>query len=325
VSEWVAQTLPLPWQQAQWTRVRQQVERRQLPHALLLAGPPGIGKRRFAHALGAGLLCQQPREGVACAVCRTCQLMAAGTHPDWLWLAPEEAGKAIKIDQVRRVVDAMGQTAQQGGMKLLVIAPAEAMNRNAANALLKTLEEPAGSALIVLVADAPAQLLPTIRSRCQQLPFPLPPLETVRQWLFTFAHEADAVTAALTEAGGRPLMARELLEGEGLAERRRLGQELEQLLAGTLSPLALAERWQQPPWEFLLGWLQAQLQQAVRTAAAGDSRMGLSLLAPAQLFRLLDQLQRFIAQTRAGSNPNRQLALEVLLLALRDAVDSRAS
>src|SRR5690606_21599578 len=126
----------------------------------------------------------------------------------WLWLAPEEAGKAIRIDQVRAGVEAMGQTAQQGGMKLLVMEPAEAMNRAAANALLKTLEEPAGSALIVLVADAPAQLLPTIRSRCQQLLFPLPTGEQSRQWLATFAHDAEAVAAALAEAGGRPLAAR---------------------------------------------------------------------------------------------------------------------
>lgn len=325
MTEWSAETLPLPWQQAQWQRLRQQAERGQLPHALLLAGPPGIGKRRFARALGAGLLCLQARDGVACNNCRACHLLAAGTHPDWLWLAPEEAGKAIKIDQVRQMVETMAQTAQQGGMKVLILEPAEAMNRNAANALLKTLEEPAGRALIALVADAPARLLPTIRSRCQQLLFPLPALAQAREWLLGFAHEPGSVEMALAEAGGRPLAARELLEGEGLAERKRLAQELDQLLAGKLSPLALAERWLEQPWEALLGWLQVQLVQALRQVGAkGRGGAGLARLPAPQLFRLLDRLHQLIAQTRAGTNPNRQLALESLLLALCDAIDSHS-
>ncbi len=319
---------PLPWQAGLWQRLARQREAGQLPHALLLAGPEGVGKRRFAQALGAALLCQSPREGMACGDCRACGLVRAGTHPDWFWLAPEERGKAIKIDQVRELVEAMAQTAQQGGRKLAVLAPAEAMNRNAANALLKTLEEPSGSAVLMLITDSPARLLPTIRSRCQRLEFPVPPLSDSTAWLEPLAGDAQRLALALSEAGQRPLLARQLLDGDGLEQRRALAGALVAVLSGRASPLALAEQWQQQDWETLLEWLQARLAQAIRTRTAGEvaDEMALALasVAPAMLFRFGDRLQALLRHSRAGGNPNRQLALETFLMDLCDAVNGKS-
>ena len=316
---------PLPWQQAQWQRVAQQIEREQLPHALLLAGPPAVGKRIFAQALGAALLCRAPQYGAACGQCKSCLLLSAQTHPDWHWLAPEEMGKAIKIDQVRELVAQMSQTAQQGGRKLAVMAPAEAMNRNAANAVLKTLEEPTGTALLILISDAPGRLLPTIRSRCQRLDFPVPPREAVQNWLQPGAVSADKLQQALSEAEGRPLLARELLEGESFAVRRELGEEMAAVLAQKTSVLATAERWKQRDWLPLLHWLESRIARALRLQVANQapSDQAVALLAQASaraLFGLLDQIKALINQTLAGTNPNPQLALESFLFNACDAV-----
>lgn len=312
--------LPLPWQDALWARLQGQREAGQLPHALLLAGPAGVGKRRFATALGAGLLCLTPVNGVACRNCRACALLAAGTHPDWNWLAPEEKGKAIKIDVVRDLVNAMAQTAQQGGRKLAVLEPAEAMNRNAANALLKTLEEPSGAAVLLLISDSPARLLPTIRSRCQRLDFPLPPMAQTRAWLTPLAGSEARLEQALTESGQRPLLARALLEADGLEKRQALDTELGRFLAGELSPLALAERWQEVDFDDLLDWLKLQVGAALRARSArtptSDAAHRLAQLDPPRLFAWFDQVQAVHNHSRAGGNPNRQLALEALFITL---------
>ena len=319
-----ASWLPLPWQSAQWQRLQQQRQQEQLPHALLLAGAPGIGKRRLAQAFGAGLLCQQPVEGAACGDCKACHLLAAGTHPDWQWLAPEEAGKAIKIDQVRAVVDFVTQTSQLGGWRVMVVEPAEAMNRNSANALLKTLEEPPAGAIILLVSDAPGRLLPTIRSRCQQLLLPLPAEADSRAWLAPLAADSQQVEQALRETSGRPLAARALLDGEGLAERRRLAEELSAVLEGRQSVPVLAERWQQPKqqpaWEELLSWLQGQIWSALKERALGAASGPLAALPAERLYALLDRVNGVIQQSRAGTNPNKQLALETLLFAMQSAL-----
>lgn len=326
-----AESLPLPWQTGPWQRLRQQLELQQLPHALLLAGPPAVGKRRFASALCAMLLCLEPEppSGVACGRCRACLLRLAGTHPDAHWIAPEESGKMIKIDQVRTVVEFVAQTAQQGGRKVVVLEPAEAMNRSSANALLKTLEEPAGAATLILLADAPGRLLPTIRSRCQRIDFPVPPEAEVRHWLQARAADPAALDAAIQDAGGRPMLASTLLDGAEGDQRREWAAEFEQVLAGRLSVATLAERWQQLPWAGLLEWLTTRVAAAVRTRLAGvpapDGAVRQLAAADAEaLFALDDHLRERLNQVRGGGNPNVQLALEVLLFNACEAVNKKS-
>ena len=319
---------PLPWQHEQWQRIQQQRAQQHLPHSLLFAGPVGVGKRNFARALSRLLLCQTPADALACGQCRSCLLLAAGTHPDWQWIAPEERGKAIKIDQVRAVVEFMTHTSQQGGRKIAVVEPAESMNRNAANALLKTLEEPSGNALLILVADAPGRLLPTIRSRCQRLDFPAPPAAQSRAWLSLRGIDAAKIDTALLEADSKPLLASELLDGDGIEQRRQLSADLNALLERKLSLVALAERWQQIDWLMLLQWLQNRMALAIKSGMTGamnsDALMAHLIGVPAAiLFRLHDQIQAALNQTLAGTNPNRQLALEALLIATCDAVSKK--
>ncbi|MDP9032838.1 MAG: DNA polymerase III subunit delta', partial [Pseudomonadota bacterium] len=138
-----------PWQDSLW---QQLAGRAQHAHAYLLHGPVGIGKRALAERLMASLLCQRPNGLEACGECKSCMLLKAGSHPDNYLLEPEEADKAIKVDQVRDLVSFVVQTAQMGGRKVVLIEPVESMNINAANALLKSLEEPSGDTVLLLVS-----------------------------------------------------------------------------------------------------------------------------------------------------------------------------
>ncbi len=201
----------LPWQVDLW---RQLAGRAQHAHAYLLHGPAGIGKRLLAEQLMALLLCQRPVEARACGECKACQLLAAQTHPDHYVLEPEEVDKAIRVDQVRDLVGFVTQTAQLGGRKVILLEPAEAMNLNAANALLKSLEEPSGDTVLLLISHQPSRLLPTIKSRCVQQACPLPGRQQSLDWLAARLPELgpELREQLLTLAAGSPLAALKLHE-----------------------------------------------------------------------------------------------------------------
>jgi DNA polymerase III delta' subunit len=173
-----------PWTHAQWTQLHQRRQQQRLPHALLLAGPPGLGKADFARDLAQSLLCEQPTAaGMACQHCRSCARFTATTHPDFLVVEPEEPGKAIKVDQVRDLISQFALASHQGGYRIAIVQPAEQMNLAAANSLLKTLEEPPADSLILLISARPSLLPATILSRCQRLEFAPPAHELALAWL----------------------------------------------------------------------------------------------------------------------------------------------
>lgn len=203
--------------------------RAQHGHALLLRGPAGVGQFELALALAQAWLCEAPAVGMggpaapgraACGVCPACRLNAARSHPDLLLLLPEalrealgwpdaaegdsdKAGKAkpskeIKVDAVRAAVGFAQSTSARGHGKVVLIYPAEQMNGIAANALLKTLEEPPGAARFILATTAADQLLPTIRSRCQAVPMLLPGLAVASRWLAEQGVDAPEVMLAAT-------------------------------------------------------------------------------------------------------------------------------
>jgi len=159
-----------PWQQSQWRRLMAQYQQGRFPHALLLTGPAGLGQLELAGQLAQFLLCKQPTDQ-PCGCCPSCRLVLANNHPDLWNVVPEERGKNIKIDQIRSLIFNLSQTAQRAGNQVAIIAPAEALNRAAANALLKTLEEPAEKVILLLVSHQPGALPATITSRCQPIKF----------------------------------------------------------------------------------------------------------------------------------------------------------
>lgn len=143
-----------------------------LPHALLFLGPNNIGKKEAARAFANTVLCSQSdNKGNPCQTCHACRLIQANSHPDLILIEPEEGARNIKIDQIRQVVDFVNESAMQGGYRVIIIHPANAMNTNAANALLKTLEEPSQNTLFILITHQKSDLPATITSRCQRIVF----------------------------------------------------------------------------------------------------------------------------------------------------------
>ncbi|PSQ90753.1 MAG: DNA polymerase III subunit delta' [Proteobacteria bacterium SW_6_67_9] len=195
-----------PWQRGQWSRLTRDRAAQRLPHALLIAGPTGTGLRAFAETLGQALLCPADPDDAPCGACRGCRLYAAGTHPDALRIEPAETGKAISVDAVRALTERLSLTGS-GTAKVALIDPAESLTAAAANGLLKTLEEPAGGAHVVLISRRVARLPATIRSRCQRVSFGLPDAELAVQWLES--HGVESPPQWLARAGGAPILARE--------------------------------------------------------------------------------------------------------------------
>ena len=226
--------------------------RRQLPHALLVTGQRGIGKQDLALAFARSLLCENPLPSQeACGACLSCGWLAQGNHPDFRLILPEamaegdedaeSSGKKkpsqqITIDQVRSLDDFLHVGTHRQGLRIVLIHPAEAMNRSTANSLLKSLEEPTADTLFILVSSEHDRLLPTIRSRCQQLPVPMPERGPAEAWMAAAGIKDTGHWLAL--AGGSPLLAVELASG---GEQQILDILLSELLKGPrLDPLAAA-------------------------------------------------------------------------------------
>ena len=313
-----------PWQQALW---QQLAGRPQHAHAYLLHGPQGIGKRALAERLMALLLCQRPANLQACGQCKSCMLLAAGSHPDNYVLEPEEADKPIKVDQVRDLVSFVVQTAQLGGRKVVLIEPVEAMNINAANALLKSLEEPSGNTVLLLVSHQPSRLLPTIKSRCVQQACPLPSATQSLAWLSTALPECDELERLelLSLAAGSPLAAVSL-QAQGVREQRALVVDgVKKLLKQQQSPSQLAEAWNAIPLLLLFDWfcdwsnlvLRYQLTEDEEGLGLNDMRKVVQYLAQKSGQGKVLEIQDWILAQRqkvlAKANLNRVLLLEALL------------
>ena len=222
-----------------------------LHHGLLLTGPVGIGKQVLAEALSKTILCKQRRPQGACGQCQACNLFAAGTHPD---MAELTSDKQLGVDAIRQGIGRLNATAQLNGNKVLVIPRAEKMTEPAANALLKTLEEPTNNTFIVLLTARPQQLLPTIISRCEKHIFSVPAPAQALQWL-TDQGINDASPALLHAYGGAPFALLESLEQEKSLEYRAFSEGIEALLAGNKDAVTLSSEWQEHA-ERIVGWLQ---------------------------------------------------------------------
>jgi DNA polymerase-3 subunit delta' len=300
---------PLPWHQQAWKRLHQQLQQGQLPHALLLTGVRATGKARLALALARLLLCEAPSGGLNCGQCHPCELSANGSHGDFRWLQPEEKARVIKIDQVRDLVAFVTKTASFGRRKVVVLSPADSMNTNAANALLKSLEEPTPDTYLVLVCHQLHGVPATIRSRCQILQLPTPAEEESLAWLEQLCGERGESQRLLQLAAGLPLLAEAIYsqaEGEELVKVRLA---LEGLVQGRLGVAETSRLLLDAPLEELLEQALATLQGRARAL------QGNALRSPGgrAVFALMDEVTALLRAVRAGANPNRQLLAESIV------------
>ncbi|MEG2803861.1 DNA polymerase III subunit delta' [Stenotrophomonas sp.] len=234
-----------PWQQRAYDQTVAALDAGRLGHGLLICGPAGLGKRAVALRMAQHILCA----GEPAAARRSAQLIAAGTHPD-LQLVSFIANKSgdklrteIVIEQVREISQKLALTPQYGIAQVVIVDPADAINRAACNALLKTLEEPQPGRYLWLISSDPARLPATVRSRCQRLEFKLPPREEALAWLQAQGHAEAGAREALEAARGHPGLADAWLRDDGLALRKQVATDLEALVAGRAGAVELAQRW----------------------------------------------------------------------------------
>lgn len=283
-----------PWQASAWQQLQQLRER--LPHAILFHGPEGIGKTLFAEHFAQSLLCQHPTaDGHACGKCDPCGWVSQYSHPDYRRVRPEvleedgggeseegadagegkKSGKAtkapskeIKIDQIRALADFMNVSTHRQGMRVIVLYPAEALNTAAANALLKTLEEPPPNTMFLLVSNSLDRLLPTILSRCRKFALSMPLYDEALAWL-----KQEGVADAdvwLAEQGGAPLSAQ---ASAGSDVRETLDDLLRTLAKpGVEAALKAAEKLQKAPVTDLVAWLQRWLYDVFSLKLSGRIR-----------------------------------------------------
>ena len=313
---------PYNWQTAQWDQLLRQRSMNKLAHGLLLSGVEGLGKLDFALRLAAAVLCQQPTEdGQACGHCASCQLVAAGNHPDFYLLQAEERGKAIKVDEIRQLSAQLNLTSQYAGYKVAVLADAHNMNINAANSLLKTLEEPASDALLILVSSNPQKLPVTVRSRCQTINFSIPETSQALQWLVN--EGIDQPEKCLALAHGAPLLARDLQQQALLSEHQQLISSLLEV-AQHKSVIDKAELLNKLTQSNLLSWFYDWIQDLIKLHQCGESAKLvhesyktdlLRLVAKSTLSGLYEMLDQLIKNRQLQSIPlNTQLLWEDLLL-----------
>jgi DNA polymerase-3 subunit delta' len=325
-----------PWQHDSWNAL--QGLRSRLPHALLLKGAQGIGKLDLAVNFAQSLLCEQPMDnGMACQKCNSCHWFEQDSHPDFRLVQPdalsaqdegeEKSGgkkpsREISVEQIRDLSGFSNLSAHCGGYRVVVIHPAESMNLNAANSLLKTLEEPTGKLLFLLVTHKPQQLLPTILSRCLSFTVHTPTREVGAAWLAQ--QGVSNPEHALAQTGFAPLQALDWSEsGEGAEERSILLAAIRH--PSKLDALALADSLQRSAPVHVIHCLQQWCHDLASAKLAGSVRYfpeqtdtiikladGLS---SAALMRFQKEL---LESRRAAFHPlNPKLFLESLLLSYR--------
>jgi len=298
---------PHPWQIDQWASFVSMVQNKKLPHAILVTGSEGLGLDSFVLAMAQYRLCLSPVDAIACGKCKSCLLLNASSHPDLLIIEPQSDSGQLVVDQIREINGFVSQTPSQGKAKCIVIRPAHAMNLNAANALLKNLEEPAGETFFALGSTQAGRLLPTIRSRCRNMGLVLPSTHEATAWLQN--QGVQKVEEYLTASGGLPVKARDWFVEGKLEERQKLLESLTALTERRANIAATVKVWSASDAldfiEVAMVWIESRIRQRAR-----ETENGQRTLPEKVLFRYRDRLCKKKALLQSTANINVALVLE---------------
>jgi DNA polymerase-3 subunit delta' len=297
-----------------------------LSHGLLIHEAPGAGGNWLAKWVAQMALCQKPAAQAPCGACAGCHRVATAQHPDLLVLQPLEESTQIKIEQIRELSEELSLTAHQGAYKVAVITPADTLNRFAANALLKTLEEPPPRTLLLLVVTQPSRLPATILSRCQRIRVRAPTRSEAVAWLEATKGAGDW-NAVLDTLGEAPMLAEDADPKAVAQVASEVRRTLEEALAGGGDPVATAERWSRAELPLRLRCVENWLTERIRAQSGSDgffTKVGAGPYLPqpnavlnmgyptmGHLFELMDGVREL--KSSLDSPINRGLALEAVL------------
>ncbi|MGM0767516.1 MAG: DNA polymerase III subunit delta' [Pseudomonadota bacterium] len=332
----------MPWLDDAWASLQKRFSENRLPHALLVSGERGVGKRRFADALATLLICDRPvtsgeHRSQPCGTCKQCELVAAGTHPDIRVYTPEKS-RMIRIDQVRALSSFAVASPQVGHRKIAIIDRADQLNINSANALLKTLEEPSDDVVLILLQESGRPVLPTIRSRCQSLLVPAPQEDEAARWLTAEVMKleeehrpsAEQCARALALSSNAPRLALEYLTGDFLTQRDQALESFRQFMKGQLTVGEAAKPFKTLGLDAALWLFERWAADLARICAGGqpqdvDAADMLGYLAksnpPWRAHQLLDRIHE--ARSAAVYNVNPELEATRLLIAWQSLMPSR--
>jgi len=308
--------------------LRQHAARGDVRHAYLFCGPPGLGRRTLALRLAQALNCTKPiAAGLPCGICRDCKQIEAMQHPDMNVIQADAEGGTLKVDQVREVQHALSLKPYQAKYRVALFLRFQEANDNAANALLKTLEEAPAHAILLLTADTPEQLLPTIVSRCEILRLRALPVSAIEADLLERGVDEERARLLAHISGGRPGYARKLIDDVTLLEKReeRLDDLQTLLPAPRVEKFSYAEKLAKDKdamRQTILIWLSYWRDVMLRVAQAEtpliniDRNMEIEFLAGRldlhTARRVVGDLES--ALEKMDKNVNSRLLAEVLLL-----------
>lgn len=314
------------WQKKQWKQLLAAKEAHRLPHALLFSGLPGMGKKIFADNFTRALFCAQPpTSGYFCDnSCHPCRLISGRVHSNVYWVEPEKEGHAIKVDQIREANEFIYQSALAGNYQVMIIHPAHQMNSNAANALLKTLEEPAPGSIIILISEQSERLPPTILSRCQRVIFNSPNQDETLLWLKSeLGEQIEDHMLLLNLANGAPLAARDLAKNDLMLVRREI---LNSFCVKQFDPIKTAADLQKLDvlqfLDFMLVWMMDLIK--IHLCASSDAVVNTDYITQLneliskhelkKMVALMDYIQEQRSLICSGINLNKQLLMEDVLI-----------
>lgn len=318
-----------PWQINLWQQLCDQLGTNRLPHALLISGAKGLAKNSFSDRIVASVLCLNRSDNQSsCGSCHSCQLLDAGSHPDHIEVRPEETGKQIKIEQIRNLRDKQQLTPSVSQWKTIVISPADNMNVNASNSLLKLLEEPQHNTILILISGHLEKLPITVRSRCQNYHLAAPSASKALDWLsHNTENNVDSLQLAklLQLAKGAPLAVVNMLNGGMSEQYQQVSQDFDLILQNKVNPILLASTWLKYDLVTVLNQLQYLIKDRLVELATNSSNYSSEQSQYSHYWQISDCIMQTIKLISSLNNINNTLLIEDFIVSVMRIMNSKTT